>query len=142
MDLRMCPRCGAPLQPGAAQEIESCRFCGAAGRASATSATEEEPSLAAPTFGPDETVETLCARYIANVRAFTRGEKIDGAAPDEALMRAVEREVPVLPSAASDFRREIMNFVGALAIEGQNFKATTNARLGKAFAAALAKAVR
>ena len=52
--------------------------------------------------------------------------------PDERLMRSIEEKIEIPESRKDDFRREIMNYIGALAIEGKTFDYKTNARLQKA----------
>jgi predicted Ser/Thr protein kinase len=127
MQIRSCPRCGAPLSPASSDGVESSRFCGVEGRAS-----ESDEIAIELVFAVNETIETLCARYVANARAITMSEKCDGVDPDESLLRAIERAAGVSKKDANDFRRQILNFVGALAIEGKKFEATTNTRLEKA----------
>ena len=39
--------------------------------------------------------------------------------PDERLMRSIEEKIDIPESRKDDFRREIMNYIGALALEGQ-----------------------
>ena len=52
--------------------------------------------------------------------------------PDERLMRSIEEKIDIPESRKDDFRREIMNYIGALAIEGRQFDYRTNERLHKA----------
>ena len=52
--------------------------------------------------------------------------------PDERLMRSIEEKIDIPDSRKDDFRREIMNYIGALAIEGKKFDYKTNERLHKA----------
>ncbi len=52
--------------------------------------------------------------------------------PDERLMRSIEEKIDIPESRKDDFRREIMNYIGALAIDGKKFDYKTNARLQKA----------
>jgi serine protein kinase len=52
--------------------------------------------------------------------------------PDERLMRSIEDKIDIPESRKDDFRREIMNYIGALAIEGKTFDYKTNERLHKA----------
>ena len=52
--------------------------------------------------------------------------------PDERLMRSIEEKIDIPESRKDDFRREIMNYIGALAIEGKHFDYKTNERLHKA----------
>jgi serine protein kinase len=52
--------------------------------------------------------------------------------PDERLMRSIEEKIDIPESRKDDFRREIMNYIGALAIEGKTFDYKTNERLHKA----------
>ena len=52
--------------------------------------------------------------------------------PDERLMRSIEEKIDIPESRKDDFRREIMNFIGYLALDGKTFDYTTNERLHKA----------
>ncbi|MEM6959129.1 MAG: serine protein kinase, partial [Myxococcota bacterium] len=52
--------------------------------------------------------------------------------PDERLMRSIEEKIDIPDSRKDDFRREIMNYIGALAIEGKKFDFRTNERLHRA----------
>ncbi len=52
--------------------------------------------------------------------------------PDERLMRSVEEKIDIPEGRKDDFRREIMNYIGALAIDGKKFDYKTNERLQKA----------
>lgn len=87
----------------------------------------------------DETaIDKLCGNYIDNVKAYVQREKVrnpfTGAdeEPDERLMRAIEEKIDISESRKDDFRREIMNYIGALALEGKSFDFRTNERLHKA----------
>jgi serine protein kinase len=52
--------------------------------------------------------------------------------PDERLMRSIEEKIDIPESRKDDFRQEIMNYIGALALDGKKFEYNTNARLLKA----------
>src|SRR3990167_4370609 len=52
--------------------------------------------------------------------------------PDERMMRGVEEKIDIPDSRKDDFRREIMNYIGALSLEGKTFNYKTNERLHKA----------
>jgi serine protein kinase len=52
--------------------------------------------------------------------------------PDERLMRAIEQRIDIPESRKDDFRREIMNYIGALSLDGKTFNYKTNERLQKA----------
>jgi serine protein kinase len=86
----------------------------------------------------EEAIARLCANYIDNVKAYTQKEKVKnpytGAdeEPDERLMRSIETKIDIPESRKDDFRREIMNYIGALAVEGKQFNFRTNERLYKA----------
>lgn len=86
----------------------------------------------------EEAISALCANYIDNVKAYTQREKIRNRytgqyeEPDERLMRSIETKIDIPESRKDDFRREIMNYIGALAIEGKTFDYRTNERLHKA----------
>ncbi len=83
-------------------------------------------------------IAQLCSNYIDNVKAYTQKEKVKNPytdadeEPDERLMRSIEEKIDIPESRKDDFRTEIMNYIGALAIEGKSFDHTTNARLQKA----------
>jgi len=83
-------------------------------------------------------IAKLAANYVDNVRAYTLREKVKNRytgrdeEPDERLMRSVEEKIEVAESRKDDFRREIMNFIGALALEGKKFLWNTNDRLRRA----------
>ncbi len=86
----------------------------------------------------EDAIGRLCANYIDNVRAYTLKEKVKNRytgrdeAPDERLMRSIEEKIDIPDSRKEDFRREIMNYIGALAIEGKKFSYDTNERLRRA----------
>ncbi len=87
----------------------------------------------------DETeVAKLAANYVDNVRAYTLKEKVKNRftgrdeEPDERLMRSIEEKIDIAEARKDDFRREIMNYIGALALEGKKFTWNTNDRLRRA----------
>ena len=47
-------------------------------------------------------------------------------------MRSIEEKIDIPDSRKDDFRREIMNYIGALAVDGKKFDFRTNERLHKA----------
>jgi serine protein kinase len=86
----------------------------------------------------EDAIAKLCGNYIDNVKAYTQREKVRNKYTgqyedaDERLMRAIEEKIDIPESRKDDFRREIMNYIGALAIEGKQFDYRTNDRLRKA----------
>src|SRR5690606_16636305 len=72
----------------------------------------------------EDALTRLCANYIDNVKAYTQHEKVknrftgEDEQPDERLMRSIEEKIDIPESRKDDFRREIMNYIGALAIDG------------------------
>ena len=86
----------------------------------------------------EEALKRLCGNYIDNVKAYTQRQKVKnpytGAddEPDERLMRSIEMKIDIPESRKEDFRREIMNYIGALALEGKTFDYRSNERLQKA----------
>ncbi len=86
----------------------------------------------------ESALQRLCANYIDNVKAYTQREKVRNSftgldeEPDERLMRAVEEKIEIPESRKDDFRREIMNYIGALSLEGKKFNYKMNERLHKA----------
>jgi predicted Ser/Thr protein kinase len=89
----------------------------------------------------EEAIGRLCGNYIDNVKAYTQNEKVKNPytgkdeEPDERLMRSIEEKIDIPDSRKDDFRREIMNYIGALAIEGKTFDYRENERLHKALRA-------
>ncbi len=86
----------------------------------------------------EEAIARLCGNYIDNVKAYTQKETVRNPytgkdeEPDERLMRSIEEKIDIPESRKDDFRREIMNYIGALAVEGKTFDYRTNERLHKA----------
>src|SRR5579862_1346644 len=86
----------------------------------------------------EDALSRLCSNYIDNVKAYTQREKVRNRytgnfeEPDERLMRSVEDKIDIPEGRKDDFRREIMNYIGALAIDGKKFDYKTNERLQKA----------
>jgi serine protein kinase len=86
----------------------------------------------------EDAISKLCGNYIDNVKAYTQREKVKNKytgqdeEPDERLMRSIEEKIDIPESRKDDFRREIMNYIGALAIDGRQFDYKTNERLHKA----------
>jgi len=86
----------------------------------------------------EDALTRLCSNYIDNVKAYTQREKVRNRytgnyeEPDERLMRSVEDKIDIPEGRKDDFRREIMNYIGALAIDGKKFDYKTNERLQKA----------
>ena len=86
----------------------------------------------------EDALKRLCGNYIDNVKAYTQREKVRNKftgqfeEPDERLMRSIEEKIDIPDSRKDDFRREIMNYIGALSIDGRTFDYKTNERLNKA----------
>jgi len=86
----------------------------------------------------EDAIAKLCSNYIDNVKAYTQKEKVRNRytgqyeEPDERLMRSIEEKIDIPDIRKDDFRREIMNYIGALAVEGKTFDYKTNERLHKA----------
>ena len=86
----------------------------------------------------EDALKRLCGNYIDNVKAYTQREKVKNKftgqydEPDERLMRSIEEKIDIPDSRKDDFRREIMNYIGALSIDGKVFDYKTNERLYKA----------
>jgi serine protein kinase len=86
----------------------------------------------------EDAISRLCANYVDNIKAYTQKEKVRNKYtgqmedPDERLMRSIEEKIDIPENRKDDFRREIMNYIGALAVEGKTFNYRTNERLHKA----------
>ncbi len=86
----------------------------------------------------EDAISKLCANYIDNVKAYTQKERVKNKytgqdeEADERLMRSIEEKIDIPETRKDDFRREIMNYIGALAVDGKKFDYRTNERLHKA----------
>jgi serine protein kinase len=86
----------------------------------------------------EDAIKRLATNYIESVRAYTQHERVRNRYtgrdedPDERLMRSIEEKIDIPDSRKDDFRQEIMNYIGALALDGRRFEYNTNARLLKA----------
>ena len=86
----------------------------------------------------EDALTRLCSNYIDNVKAYTQRERVKNKftghdeEPDERLMRSIEERIDIPDTRKDDFRREIMNYIGALALDGKKFDYRTNERLQKA----------
>ena len=86
----------------------------------------------------EEAISRLCSNYIDNLKAYTQKEKVKNSYtgqyedPNERMMRSIEEKINIPESRKDDFRREVMNYIGALAIDGKKFDYRTNERLHKA----------
>src|SRR5690606_9841256 len=86
----------------------------------------------------EDAITKLAANYIDNIKAYTLKERVKNKytgqdeQPDERLMRSIEEKIEIPDNRKDDFRREIMNFIGAKAVEGEEFDWQTNDRLRRA----------
>ncbi|MCS7223571.1 MAG: serine protein kinase [Armatimonadetes bacterium] len=86
----------------------------------------------------EEALKRVFQNYIENVKAYVRGEKVrnrltgEPEEPDERLMRSIEEKIDIPVSRKDDFRREIMNYIASLALEGKTFDYKSNERLLRA----------
>ena len=86
----------------------------------------------------EDALKRLCGNYIDNVKAYTQREKVRNKftgqyeEPDERLMRSIEEKIDIPDSRKDDFRREIMNYIAALLMDGKSFDYKSNERLYKA----------
>jgi len=83
-------------------------------------------------------LKRLCANYIDNLRAYVLKEKVKNSftgeyeEPNERLMRSIEEKIDIPDARKDDFRRELMNYIAALALDGKTFDYTMNERLHRA----------
>ncbi len=86
----------------------------------------------------EDALRRLCGNYIDSVKAYTQREKVKNRftgqyeEPDERLMRSIEDKIDIPENRKDDFRREMMNYIGALMIDGKTFDYKSNERLYKA----------
>jgi serine protein kinase len=83
-------------------------------------------------------MKRLCGNYIDNLRAYVLKEKVRNSftgeyeEPNERLMRSIEDKIDIPEARKDDFRRELMNYIAALALDGKTFDYTMNERLHRA----------
>ena len=86
----------------------------------------------------EDGIKRLFANYIDNVKAYVQKEKVknkytgEDEEPNDKLMRSIEEKIDIPDSRKDDFRREIMNYIGALSLEDKKFEWRSNERLAKA----------
>ena len=86
----------------------------------------------------EDAIGKLAANYIDSIKAYTLKEKVrnrytgQDEEPDERMMRSIEEKIDIPENRKDDFRREIMNYIGAKAVEGKKFDWQTNDRLRRA----------
>lgn len=87
---------------------------------------------------PEPSADSLasrCSGFIEHVKAYTQREKVRNRVsgvyedPDEKLMRLVEERMDILEARKDDFRRELMNSIVFLALDGKRFTYETNQKL-------------
>ena len=72
------------------------------------------------------------------MKAYTQREKVKNPftgqyqEPDERLMRSIEEKIEIPESRKDDFRREVMNYIAALSLDGKSFDYRSNERLHRA----------
>ena len=86
----------------------------------------------------EDAIARLCSNYLDQVKAFLNKEKVKSKydnrpqEPDERLMRSIEEKIEIPANRAHDFRSELFNHLGSLALENKKFEWSTNDRLRKA----------
>ncbi len=86
----------------------------------------------------EDAIGRLCGNYVDNIKAYTQREKVKNRFtgeyedPDERLMRSIEEKIEIADARKDDFRREIMNYIGALSLDGRSFDYRSNERLHRA----------
>lgn len=86
----------------------------------------------------EEGLKNIFQNYIDNVKSYTQKEKVknkftgEDEEPDEKLMRSIEQKIDIPDSRKDDFRREIMNYIGAMALENKPFDWESNDKLKRA----------
>lgn len=86
----------------------------------------------------EEAISRLFTNYVEHVKAYATNRRIrnkltgEDEEPNERLMRSIEEKMDIPDSRKDDFRRELMNYIGALAVEGKKFDYKSNERLQRA----------
>jgi serine protein kinase len=83
-------------------------------------------------------LKRLCDNYIDSLRAYILKEKVKNPftgqyeTHNERLMRDIETKIDISESRKDDFRRELMNYIAGLALDGKTFDYTMSERLHRA----------
>jgi len=83
-------------------------------------------------------MKRICGNYIDNLKAYVLKEKVKNSftgeyeEPNERLMRSVEEKIDIPDARKDDFRRELMNYIAGLALDGKTFDYSMNERLHRA----------
>lgn len=83
-------------------------------------------------------LKRLCDNYIENLRAYILKEKVKNPFTgqyeqhNERLMRDIESKIDISEARKDDFRRELMNYIAGLALDGKSFDYTMSERLHRA----------
>ncbi len=84
-----------------------------------------------------EALDNLCGKYLDNIKAYTQKEKVKDKFtgkdidPDERLMRSIEEKSGIEEPRKDDYRQQIMNYIGARAMEGKKFDYNSDEQLRK-----------
>ena len=88
--------------------------------------------------GDVKALQTMGQKYIENVSAYQRRQRVKNPVtqnmeePDENFMRAVEEKIGIAEYAKDDFRREILETIGAMAASDRKFNPLDSERLREA----------
>ncbi|TNE85124.1 MAG: serine protein kinase [Deltaproteobacteria bacterium] len=86
----------------------------------------------------ESALKRMSDNYIDNLRAYVLKERVKNAftgayeEPNERLMRSIEEKIDIPEARKDDFRRELMNYIAGLALDGKTFDYTMNERLHRA----------
>lgn len=83
----------------------------------------------------EDAISRLCSNYLDHCKSYIQRERVRDpysggyVEADERLLRSIEEKIDIPESRKDDFRREIMNYIAALALEGKTFDYKSNERL-------------
>ncbi|MFO0415846.1 MAG: PrkA family serine protein kinase [Pseudomonadota bacterium] len=85
--------------------------------------------------GDVKALETMGQKYIENISAYGGKRKVENKLtgrydePDAKFMRSIEEKIGISEAAKDDFRREILQTIGAMAASGRKFNPLDNEKL-------------
>jgi serine protein kinase len=88
--------------------------------------------------GDVKALQSMGQKYVENISAYQRKQRVKNPVtqnmeePDENFMRAVEEKIGIAETAKDDFRREILETIGAMAASDRKFDPLDNERLREA----------
>lgn len=127
-----------PENPHVNSEDEKERLMGVLGQVEQEYQERIKKEVNLAIAGDVKALQSMGQKYVENISAYQRKQKVKNPVtqnldePDENFMRAVEEKIGIAETAKDDFRREILETIGAMAASDRRFDPLDNERLREA----------